>query len=106
MRGVTPPAQYVFMAWCLVKHDDNFTLIVLGEVLIAVCMEVTWSILLRTLFPRACGVYSSLGAGTAFVNQPTNLHGLTFLEVEADLHALTFHDGSVDRKTSRLNLPL
>jgi hypothetical protein len=22
----TPP-QYVFMAWCLVKHGDNFTLI-------------------------------------------------------------------------------
>jgi hypothetical protein len=26
MRGATPPLpQYVFMAWCLVKHRDNFT---------------------------------------------------------------------------------
>jgi hypothetical protein len=27
MRGAIPPlSQYVFMAWCLVKHRDNFTL--------------------------------------------------------------------------------
>jgi hypothetical protein len=27
MRGAIPPLpQYVFMAWCLVKHRDNFTL--------------------------------------------------------------------------------
>jgi hypothetical protein len=26
MRGAVPPLrQYVFMAWCLVKHRDNFT---------------------------------------------------------------------------------
>jgi hypothetical protein len=26
MRGSVPPLpQYVFMAWCLVKHRDNFT---------------------------------------------------------------------------------
>jgi hypothetical protein len=26
MRGAIPPfPQYVFMAWCLVKHRDNFT---------------------------------------------------------------------------------
>jgi hypothetical protein len=26
MRGAIPPLpQYVFMAWCLVKHSDNFT---------------------------------------------------------------------------------
>jgi hypothetical protein len=26
MRGPIPPLpQYVFMAWCLVKHRDNFT---------------------------------------------------------------------------------
>jgi hypothetical protein len=26
MRGTIPPLpQYVFMAWCLVKHRDNFT---------------------------------------------------------------------------------
>jgi len=26
MRETTPPlSQYVFMAWCLVKHRDNFT---------------------------------------------------------------------------------
>jgi hypothetical protein len=26
MRGaIPPPPQYVFMAWCLVKHRDNFT---------------------------------------------------------------------------------
>jgi hypothetical protein len=26
MRGATPPLpQYIFMAWCLVKHRDNFT---------------------------------------------------------------------------------
>jgi hypothetical protein len=26
MRGAIPPlSQYVFMAWCLVKHKDNFT---------------------------------------------------------------------------------
>jgi hypothetical protein len=26
MRGVIPPfPQYVFVAWCLVKHRDNFT---------------------------------------------------------------------------------
>jgi hypothetical protein len=26
MRGAIPPHhQYVFMAWCLVKHRDNFT---------------------------------------------------------------------------------
>jgi hypothetical protein len=28
MRGSIPPLpQYVFMAWCLVKHRDNFTFI-------------------------------------------------------------------------------
>jgi hypothetical protein len=28
MRGALPPLpQYVFMAWCLVKHRDNFTFI-------------------------------------------------------------------------------
>jgi hypothetical protein len=28
MRGAIPPLyQYVFMAWCLVKHRDNFTFI-------------------------------------------------------------------------------
>jgi hypothetical protein len=26
MRGAIPPLpQYVFMAWCLLKHRDNFT---------------------------------------------------------------------------------
>jgi hypothetical protein len=26
MRGAIPPfLQYVFMAWCLIKHRDNFT---------------------------------------------------------------------------------
>jgi hypothetical protein len=26
MRGAIPPLpQYVFMAWCLVQHRDNFT---------------------------------------------------------------------------------
>jgi hypothetical protein len=26
MRGAVPPLpQYVFMAWCLVKHGDSFT---------------------------------------------------------------------------------
>jgi hypothetical protein len=25
MRGAIPPPQYAFMAWCLVKHRDNFT---------------------------------------------------------------------------------
>jgi len=30
MRGAIPPLpQYVFMAWCLVKHRDNFTLLLL-----------------------------------------------------------------------------
>jgi hypothetical protein len=27
MRGATPPPQYVFMAWCLVKHRDDFIFI-------------------------------------------------------------------------------
>jgi hypothetical protein len=32
MRGAIPPLpQYVFMAWCLVKHRDNFTFIPEGE---------------------------------------------------------------------------
>jgi hypothetical protein len=25
MRGAIPPFSNVFMAWCLVKHRDNFT---------------------------------------------------------------------------------
>jgi hypothetical protein len=25
MRGAIPPAPIHFMAWCLVKHRDNFT---------------------------------------------------------------------------------
>jgi hypothetical protein len=25
MRGAIPLPQYVFMAWCLVKHRENFT---------------------------------------------------------------------------------
>jgi hypothetical protein len=30
MRGAIPPLlQYVFVAWCLVKHRDNFTLLTL-----------------------------------------------------------------------------
>jgi hypothetical protein len=35
MRGAIPSlAQYVFMAWCLVKHRDNFTFaFILGSVL-------------------------------------------------------------------------
>jgi hypothetical protein len=28
MRGTIPPSQYVFMAWCLVKHRDNFSYII------------------------------------------------------------------------------
>jgi hypothetical protein len=32
MRGAIPPlSQYVFMAWCLVKHRDNFTFTFLCE---------------------------------------------------------------------------
>jgi hypothetical protein len=30
MRGAIPPLpQYAFMAWCLVKHMDNFTFYVI-----------------------------------------------------------------------------
>jgi hypothetical protein len=32
MRGAMPPLpQYVFMAWCLVKHRDNFYLLPLRQ---------------------------------------------------------------------------
>jgi hypothetical protein len=33
MRGAIPPfpQQYAFMAWCLVKQRDNFTLMIFGE---------------------------------------------------------------------------
>jgi hypothetical protein len=24
MHGTIPPPQYIFMAWCLIKHRDNF----------------------------------------------------------------------------------
>jgi len=27
MRGAIPPLPHVFMSWCLVKHGDNFTLL-------------------------------------------------------------------------------
>jgi hypothetical protein len=27
MRGAIPPPEYIFIAWCLVKYRDNFTLL-------------------------------------------------------------------------------
>jgi hypothetical protein len=33
MHGAIPPfLQYDFMAWCLVKHRDNFTFLYLYEI--------------------------------------------------------------------------
>jgi len=26
MHGAVPPPEYVFTAWCLIKHRNNFTL--------------------------------------------------------------------------------
>jgi hypothetical protein len=35
MRGAIPPLpQYVFMAWCLVKHRGNFTIIIIIIIII------------------------------------------------------------------------
>jgi len=35
MRGaIHPLPQYAFMAWCLVKHRDNFTFTLVTEALI------------------------------------------------------------------------
>jgi hypothetical protein len=32
MRGAIPPLpQYVFMAWCLIKHRDNFTFTLIAD---------------------------------------------------------------------------
>jgi hypothetical protein len=36
MRGAIPPfPQYVFTAWCLVKHRDNFTFLLYKHVTVA-----------------------------------------------------------------------
>jgi hypothetical protein len=33
MRGAIPPLpQYIFIAWCLVKHRDNFTFMFINTV--------------------------------------------------------------------------
>jgi len=32
MRGCASTSQYVFVAWCLVKHGDNFTFFVTSHV--------------------------------------------------------------------------
>jgi hypothetical protein len=40
MRGAIPPlSQYVFMAWCLVKHRDNFTI---GH---CMCLDDVWRVM-------------------------------------------------------------
>jgi hypothetical protein len=37
MRGAIPPLyQYVFMAWCLVKHRDNFTSYLLTAIIFVI----------------------------------------------------------------------
>jgi hypothetical protein len=51
MHGATPPLpQYVFMAWCLVKHGDNFTfLLIHAPVPMAVRSKVRIPCSARTL---------------------------------------------------------
>jgi hypothetical protein len=42
MRGAIPPLrQYVFMAWCLIKHRDNFTFTL--PVVLAVDARITYT---------------------------------------------------------------
>jgi hypothetical protein len=47
MRGAIPPLpQYAFMAWCLVKHRDNFTFtfyLVLVKFVILYLLIPSWS---------------------------------------------------------------
>jgi len=44
MRGAVPPLlQYVFMAWCLVKHRDNFTFLPLYLNLLSYRVNILWS---------------------------------------------------------------
>jgi hypothetical protein len=54
MRGAIPPLpQYVFMAWCLVKHRDNFTflksrrMICVGHVELIGELRTVYKILIR-----------------------------------------------------------
>jgi hypothetical protein len=45
MRGAIPPLlQYVFMAWCLVKHRDNFTFKIkaLGQSVQILDLQTCW----------------------------------------------------------------
>jgi hypothetical protein len=47
MRGAIPPLpQCVFMAWCLVKHRDNFTF-TFRDLREIVCIGVDWMHLAR-----------------------------------------------------------
>jgi len=40
MRGAIPLLpQYVFMAWCLVKHKDNFTFTLSENTLVHKCVD-------------------------------------------------------------------
>jgi hypothetical protein len=42
MRGAIPLLpQYVFMAWCLVKHRDNFTLLCNNIIIIIIITTTT-----------------------------------------------------------------
>jgi hypothetical protein len=42
MRGAIPPLnQYVFMAWCLVKHRDNFTFTLHCSRVVKFCLVIS-----------------------------------------------------------------
>jgi hypothetical protein len=51
MRGAIPPLlQYVFMAWCLVKHRDSFTLPLTVRQRIAIWTDEEVAEFILTLF--------------------------------------------------------
>jgi hypothetical protein len=53
MSGDIPPLpQYAFMAWCLVKHRDNFTftLTLLLRLYLHCCLLNACSLVLKTLY--------------------------------------------------------
>jgi hypothetical protein len=47
--GISPLPQYIFMAWCLVKHRDNFN--------VYLCYFLLWSKLLSALCFNMCWIF-------------------------------------------------
>jgi hypothetical protein len=56
-RAIPPLPQYVFMAWCLIKHRDNFTFYGSGRLSFNIAVQATVFSLLHELSMSHVGLH-------------------------------------------------